>query len=429
MTLHTVAGTTLPQVKVGEKQLDDYREIAGGEAIDEIRALALPLQGKRVLHLNSSPSGGGVADILQALVPLLNDVGLSVEWRTIRGDNLFFEVTKQMHNTLQGKPGTWTQAMWNRWLRYNEKNAGELDPDYDLIVIHDPQPASILHFLEKRGAKGRAKWLWRCHIDLTDAPAYLWNKLGTYLRSYDGAEFSMSDFSKNGLLFPQTFVIPPAIDPLDTKNIPLGRMAAADILASFGIDPQRPVMAQISRFDPWKDPLGVIDAYRRVKAEVKELQLVMIGPTAVDDPEGLIYFERTARHAGEDPDIHLLTNFKGAGDLAINAVQTRADVIVQKSIREGFGLSVSGSLWHGKPVVAGRAGGIRLQVIDGETGYLTDSTEELADKVIHLLRDSALSRRLGKSAREHVRRNFLMTRYLKDSLVTYGQLLKSSSPV
>ncbi|MFQ5933782.1 MAG: glycosyltransferase [Dehalococcoidia bacterium] len=426
MTIQAPTETTLPEREASRKRLDDYRRIAGTKAVDEIRTLALELQGKRVLHLNSAAYGGGVADVLGALVPLLNDIGLSAEWRTIRGDDAFFEVTKKMHNGLQGRPVAWTRAMWNTWLKFNEQNASELDPDYDIVVIHDPQPAAILHFLRKAERTGRAKWLWRCHIDLTDMPPELWRKLLPYVQFYDGAEFSMGEFVERSLVGPEINVVAPAIDPLDPRNIPLGRRAAADLLKSSGIDSRRPIMAQVSRFDSWKDPLGVIDAYRLVKTEVQDLQLVLIGPTASDDPEGLVYFERTARHAGEDPDIHLLTNLKGGGDLTVNAVQTRADVMVQKSIREGFGLSVSGSLWHGKPVVAGRAGGIVLQVIDGKTGFLIDSTEECAERVLRLLKDPGLSRKMGRRAKEHVRRNFLITRYLRDSLVAYGRLLQGS---
>ena len=426
MTTEAGIETTLPMVEVKEKKLDDYLDIVGAQVIDEIRSLAAPLQGKRILHLNSSPSGGGVADILEALIPLLTDLDLRPEWRVIRGNSVFFDITKKMHNTLQGRPVTWNRGMWNIWLDGNERNAQEMDPDYDVVVVHDPQPAAIPHFLSSQNGKGRAKWLWRCHIDLTDAPSNVWKRLQSYVRKYDGAEFSMSEFIKNGFGGPRTFVSAPAIDPINPKNVPLGRRASAHILAGFGVDPARPIMAQISRFDPWKDPIGVVDVYRQVKTQINELQLVMIGPTAADDPEGWLFFEKTARHAGEDPDVHLLSNFKGAGDLAVNAVQTRADVVVQKSIREGFGLSVTGSLWHGKPVVAGRAGGIQLQVLDGRTGFLIDSTEECAERVLQLLKSPRLSRRLGENAREHVRKNFLITRYLRDSLVQYRQLLENS---
>lgn len=423
MTTRTPDKTTLPIRETSEKRLEDYRPVVGDEATEEILALAKPLRGKRILHVNSSGFGGGVADLLEALVPLLNDIGLRAEWRIIRGDESFFDVTKAMHNTLQGKPTPWTQEMWNTWLRFNEQNSLELSPHYDVIIIHDPQPAALLYYLRERNGTGPARWLWRCHIDLTDMPRSLWRRLLPYLQFYDGVEFSMGEFVERSLVGPSIFISTPAIDPLNPKNVPLSRRAAAKELAAFGIDTRRPIMAQISRFDPWKDPLGVVDVYRWVKKDVPNLQLVMIGPTAADDPEGLLFFELTARRAGEDPDIHLLTNFKGAGDLTVNAVQTRADVIVQKSIREGFGLSVSGSLWHAKPVVAGRAGGIVMQVLDGQTGFLAESTEEFAAKVSSLLRDPGLSRKMGRKAKEHVRRNFLVTRYLRDNLKTYSSLL------
>ncbi len=415
--------TTLPIRETGEKRLEDYRPLVGDRVIEEILALAEPLRGKRVLHVNSSGFGGGVADLLEALVPLMNDVGLQAEWRTIRGDSSFFDVTKAMHNSLQGKPMRWTAAMWDTWLKFNQQNAAELDPDYDVIIIHDPQPAALLHYLRQRNGTNPACWLWRCHIDLTDMPRSLWRRLLPYLRSYDGTEFSMQEFVGPSLAGPRIFISTPAIDPLNPKNVPLNKRAAARALKPFGIDPQRPLMAQVSRFDPWKDPLGVIDVYRLVKTEVPDLQLVMIGPMAADDPEGLLFFELAARRAGEDPDIHLLTNLNGAGDMAVNAVQTRADILLQKSVREGFGLSVSGSLWHSKPVIASRAGGIVMQVLDGETGFHAESTGEFADKALTLLSDRDLSRKMGRKARAHVRSNFLVTRSLRDNLQTYGALL------
>ncbi|MCH8090386.1 MAG: glycosyltransferase [Chloroflexi bacterium] len=422
-----VAGETLPVREVGERRLDDYAPVVGEEAIQELRSLALPLLGKRVLHINSSPDGGGVADILAALVPLLNDLGLKAEWRTIKGDALFFDITKKMHNTLQGEPVAWDRSMWDTWLRCNEQNAQMLDPKHDVIIVHDPQPAAILHYLNQRHRNGATKWLWRCHIDLTDASPEIWRRLQPYIRPYDAAEFSMEGFINGDYTGPRTFVCTPGIDPLDPKNLPMDPGTAREILAVFGIDCDRPFMAQISRFDPWKDPLGVIDAYRLARAQVPGLQLVMIGPIAADDPEGMTFFEKTARRAGEDPDIHLLTSFKGVGDREVNAVQTLAAVVVQKSIREGFGLSATGTLWHGKPVIAGRAGGLCLQVIDGETGFLIDTTEECAEKVVMLLKDPALSVKLGERAKEHVRKNFLITRYVRDSLLVYRELLEENT--
>ena len=414
--------TTLPLRGVGERRLEDYAEVAGRGVVEEIRGLAEKLRGKSVLHLNSSPSGGGVADIFEALIPLLNNVGVEAEWRTIRGEAPFFDVTKSMHNSLQGKCTEWTREMWETWLEYNRRNAEDLFPDYDIIFVHDPQPAPILHFMADR--RGNAtKWIWRCHIDLTDAQPDVWANLQKYISLYDAAEFSMEQFIISGYEGPTPWVSAPGIDPLDEKNVPLSAEEAARALGRFGVDAERPIMAQVSRFDPWKDPLGVVDAYRLVKEQLPEIQLIMIGPTAADDPEGLGFFEKTARRAGEDPDVHLITNFKGMTDREVNAVQTLASVMVQKSSREGFGLSATGSLWHGKPVIAGRAGGLTLQVVDGETGFLIGSTEECADKALTLLRDQDLAGKMGRRAREHVRENFLITRVLKDNLLLYRRVL------
>ncbi len=414
--------TTLPLREVGERRLEDYAEVAGRGAVEEIRDLASGLRGKTVLHLNSSPSGGGVADIFEALIPLLNDVGVEAEWRTIRGGAPFFDVTKSMHNSLQGKSTAWTGEMWDTWLDYNRKNARDLFPDYDIIFVHDPQPAPLLHFVDGRSGAD-TRWIWRCHIDLTDAQPDVWANLQKYISLYDAAEFSMEDFIIKGYEGPMPWVSAPGVDPLDQKNVPLSCEEAARMLGRFGVDAERPIMAQVSRFDPWKDPLGVVDAYTLVKEQVPEIQLIMIGPTAADDPEGLGFFEKTARRAGEDPDVHLITNFKGMTDREVNAVQTLSSIMVQKSSREGFGLSATGSLWHGKPVIAGRAGGLKLQVLDGETGFLIDSTAECADRALSLLRDQNLAEEMGRKAREHVRENFLITRVLRDNLLLYRQVL------
>ena len=414
--------TTLPIREVGERRLDDYAEVAGRGAVEEIRELASGLEGKSVLHVNSSPSGGGVADIFEALIPLLNDVGVGAEWRTIRGEAPFFDVTKSMHNSLQGKRSTWTKEMWDTWLEYNRRNSEELYGEYDIVFVHDPQPAPLLSYMDGRRGDS-TRWVWRCHIDLTDAQPDVWANLQDYIRLYDAAEFSMEEFIIGGYEGPTTWVSAPGIDPLDEKNVPLSREEAARTLEPFGVDAERPIMAQVSRFDPWKDPLGVVDAYRLVKEEIPEIQLIMIGPTAADDPEGLGFFEKTARRAGEDPDVHLITNFKGMTDREVNAVQTLASVVVQKSKREGFGLSATGSLWHGKPVIAGRAGGLTLQVLDGETGFLIDSTEECAEKALTLLRNPGLAEEMGCKAREHVRENFLITRVLRDNLLLYRRVL------
>ena len=406
------------------KHLDEYREIIGEEAYEEIIALARPLSGKRVLHLNATPAGGGVAELLKTIVPLTNSTGLTADWALIRGAPEFFEVSKTMHNSLQGKRVSWTQEMWDIWKQYNEATAEDLvAAEYDFVVVHDPQPAAVLSLVKKKNPRPNGLWLWRCHIDLTDAQEEVWNTLLPYLEMYDAAIFTLREFARQGLQSPQIFEVPPGIDPLSPKNVPLDAETIAGVLASAGIDPARPLMAQISRFDPWKDPLGVIDAYREVKSHVGDIQLAMVAAMAADDPEGWVYYERTLRHAGEDPDIHFLTDPLGAGnDIPVNAIQTAADVVVQKSSREGFGLTVTEALWKARPVVAGRAGGIRLQVKDGETGYLVTDTQQCADRVLYLLDHPDEARRMGEAGKEHVRRHYLITRHLRDYLRIFNQL-------
>ena len=406
------------------KHLEDYREIIGDEAYEEIIALARSLSGKRVLHLNATPTGGGVAELLKTVVPLTNSIGLTADWALIRGAPEFFDVSKTMHNSLQGKRVSWTPEMWDIWKQYNEATAEDLvAAEYDFVVIHDPQPAAVLSMVKKKIHRPNGRWIWRCHIDLTDAQEDVWNTLLPYLEMYDAAIFTLRGFARQGLHGPQIFEVPPGIDPLSPKNTPLDAETVAGILAPAGIDPARPLMAQVSRFDPWKDPLGVIDAYRKVKARVGDIQLALVAAMAADDPEGWVYYEKTLRHAGEDPDIHFLTDPLGAGnDIPVNAIQTAADVVVQKSLREGFGLTVTEALWKARPVVAGRVGGIRLQVKDGETGYLITDTQQCADRILYLLDHPDEARRMGEAGREHVRRHYLITRHLRDYLRIFNQL-------
>ncbi|MBI1885731.1 MAG: glycosyltransferase [Chloroflexi bacterium] len=402
-------------VPLPAKRLSDYRRIVGEERLEEIRALARPLRGARVLHLNSTAFGGGVAELLSALVPLLNTLGLRAEWQVIRGDQDLFAVTKSMHNGLQGMPVTWTNEMKETWLRFSRLNAALFDQEYDFVYVHDQQPLGLLAVLaEEHGKRGR--WVWRCHVDLSTARSELWEFMRPYVEQYDGVVFTLPEFAKNGLKGPQVFAIPPGIDPLSPKNVALTNGTVTEVLARYGIDAGRPLLLQVSRFDPWKDPLGVIDAYRSVKEEEPSVQLVLIAPMAHDDPEGWSYLERTARKAGEDYDIHLLSNVNGVGDREVNAFQRAASVVIQKSVREGFGLVIAEALWKERPVVAANVGGIPLQVLDGKTGFLVNSIDEAAERTLRLLRQPELGRRLGEAGREHVRGNFLVTRYLRDHL-------------
>jgi trehalose synthase len=419
----------LGTVPLTPKALDDYRAVIGDERVDEIRHLAAPLAGARVLHLNATSFGGGVAELLATLVPLMNNVGLLADWQVIRGADEFYQVTKAMHNSLQGMFVDWSPEMRDIWLSYNRLNAELFDEQYDFVIIHDPQPAALRTLLlELRPDCAAGNWVWRCHIDLTDAQVQTWELLKRYVGAFDGAIFTAAEYVKEDLDGPKRFIVPPAIDPLSPKNIDLPDDTWHEILGRYGVDHERPIIAQISRFDPWKDPLGVIEAYRIVKREHPDLQLVLVASMAHDDPEGWAWYERTVRRAGEDFDIHILSNLNGVGNLEVNAFQRTARVVIQKSTREGFGLVVSEALWKRRPVVAGKVGGIPLQLIDGETGYLVNNTEECADRVSDLLHDDALADRMGASGRDFVRDHFLITRYLRDYLRIFHTLAGSEAP-
>ncbi len=409
----------LSTVNVSPKSLEAYRPIVGGEIIEEIHALARPFQGARVVHVNATAFGGGVAEILHTLVPLMQDIGLEASWQVIEGKDEFFNVTKAMHNGLQGMNLPFTPEMQAIWQRYNEENARRFEGEYDVVIVHDPQPAGLRHYT--RGRNGRT-WVWRCHIDTSHPnPAY-WNFLAPYITEYDAAIFTMKEYVGPGVSFRHLAIIPPTIDPLSPKNAPIPAEEARKVVAHFGIDLKRPLLLQVSRFDPWKDPLGVIDCYRLVKRTIPEVQLALVGVMATDDPEGWKYLDRTIRHAGEDFDIHILHNFHGVGPYEVNAFQTVADVVIQKSLREGFGLVVAEAMWKGKPVVAGNVGGIPLQVVDGETGFLVNSVEECAERVMWLLNHPEEGERMGKAARERVRKHFLVTRLLADYLRLFHEL-------
>ncbi len=415
------------------KSLQHYRPIIGDERVDELHQLAAPLRGSRVLHFSSTAFGGGVAELLNTLVPLMQDVGLRADWQVMHGADEFFAVTKAIHNGLQGMFIPWTPEMRDTWLKYNEMNAGYFDGEYDFVVVHDPQPAGLLHFLQAAGklTSRRIRWIWRCHIDLTEALPDVWDFLRPYLEPFDLAIFTKQEYAKPDLGHPRIVISAPAVDPLSPKNMEISEDTIAEVLKRYGLDPNRPMMLQVSRFDPFKDPLGVVDVYRMVKEQEPRLQLLMVASMASDDPEGWSYFERTARRAGEDYDIHLLSNLNGVGNVEVNAFQRAADVVVQKSLREGFGLVISEALWKGVPVVAGNVGGIPLQIIDGRTGFLINTLPECADRVLYLIRSPEVAERMGKAGREHVRENFLITRYLRDYLRFLGELAsgrQASSP-
>ena len=408
----------LQLVNVGQKSLGDYATIATRGLMDEIRRLAEPLAGRRVVHLSATAFGGGVAEINYALVPLMRDAGLDVEWRIIAGGDEFFAVTKAIHNALQGGPDGLTETQQEIFRRFNAVNAEELEDDYDVVIVHDPQPAGMIEHFEQSAAH----WIWRCHIDLSAPNQQVLGLLVPWLRRYDAAVFHMPEYVPNAEGLPPAYIWPPAIDPLTPKNMALSAEDAAYIVDQFGIDVNRPLLTQVSRFDPWKDPLGVIDAYRAVKAERPEVQLALVGSMAHDDPEGWDYYSRTVAYAGGDPDVYILSNLNNVGSVEVNAFQVHSAAVIQKSIREGFGLTVTEALWKTRPTVASRVGGIVAQVQDGETGWLVDSPEECARACLEILGDPAEARQRALRGKEFVRRNFLMPRLLRDWLVLFNLL-------
>jgi trehalose synthase len=409
----------LQLVNVGHKALRDYATIATRGLMDEIRRLAEPLEGKRVVHLSATAFGGGVAEINYTLIPLMRDAGLDVEWRIIHGQEEFFNVTKTMHNGLQGAPETLSAEDREIYLRYQELNAGEFEDDADFVIVHDPQPIGMIGCCPS----SRAQWIWRCHIDLSTPNPDTLGFILPWLRTYDGAIFHRRQYVPNGATgLAAAYIWPPAIDPLAPKNMALSAEDAAYIVDQFGIDVDRPLLTQVSRFDPWKDPLGVIDAYREVKRSAPDVQLALVGSMAHDDPEGWDFYHRTVAYADGDPDIYILSNLNNVGSVEVNAFQVHSSAVIQKSIREGFGLTVSEALWKARPTVAGRAGGIVDQITDGETGWLVDSSADCSRACLEILDDPVAARRLALRGKEVVRRSFLTPRLLRDWLVLFNRL-------
>jgi trehalose synthase len=409
----------LQLVNVGHKSLADYATIATRGLMEEIRRLAAPLADKRVVHLSATAFGGGVAEINYTLIPLMQDAGLEVEWRIIRGAEEFYNVTKTIHNALQGNPQELDHEQQGIFRRYQQLNAEEFEDDYDFVVIHDPQPVGMIDYFPET----RARWIWRGHIDFSAPNPSVLEFMLPSIRRYDAAIFHMRDYVPTADGLPPCYIWPPAIDPLAPKNMALSGEDAAYIVDQFGIDVERPLLTQVSRFDPWKDPLGVIDAYRIVKERFPGVQLALVGAMAHDDPEGWDYYNQTVAYADGDPDIYILSNLNNIGAVEVNAFQVNAAAVVQKSIREGFGLTVTEALWKTRPTVAGRVGGIVAQIQDGETGWLVDSPEECAEACVEALRDPEEARRRALRGKEYVRRHFLTPRLLRDWLVLFNRLL------
>ena len=396
-------------------RLDDYEPIIGKPELDELRFLARPLRGKTVKMVNSTSLGGGVAEMLNRLIPLLGELEVETRWDVITGGNDFFEVTKAFHNALHGGEYVLTKEARDIFLMYNEQNRQRMQFTEDLFVIHDPQPAGLVRSRERN----RGKWMWRCHIDLSNPHPDVWGFLRPMIEEYDATVFSSPAFSRQ-LMAPQ-YLFYPCIDPLSEKNKELDAACIQKVCDDFGIDRSRPIVTQISRFDRLKDPVGVIQAYKLAKKYV-DCQLVLAGGGATDDPEGAIVLQEVMDAAGEDPDVIIL-NLPPWSALEINALQRASTIVVQKSLKEGFGLTVTEALWKGKPTIAGAVGGIPTQVIHKLTGVLVHSVEGCAYQMRYLLTHPEFAEQMGKNGREHVKENFLMTSNVKRWLLLFQILL------
>jgi len=399
--------------------LESYVQVCGEEVITQLRQLAAPLKGKRIIHVNSTAVGGGVAEILTKLVPLMRDLDLDVAWEVIKGDEDFFQCTKSMHNALQGNPVPISPQHLSHYQAVNADNADQLRHTLqpaDYVFIHDPQPAALLSHMPQR----QGKWIWRCHIDVSHPYRPVWKVLRDHIAPYDASIFSLATFAQ-ALPHPE-YIIPPSIDPLSDKNIDLEPQEIQSICDRYGIDSTRPWFIQVSRFDRFKDPVGVIRAYQLATKFLPSLQLVLAGGSADDDPEGAAVLAEVKEAAAGDPDIHILALPPDA-NRTINALQRGADIVMQKSTREGFGLTVTEGLWKGKPVIGGNTGGIRLQVINHHTGFLVNTPEGAALRVRYLLNQPAKLIEMGQKAKEFVRENFLLTRQLREYLTLMVALM------
>jgi trehalose synthase len=401
----------LERIAVGEKTLNSYYSLVLAEerVIDEIASLGAELRGTRLCHINSTPYGGGVAELLYSCIPLLCSAGIKANWHIIRGDEPFFKVTKDFHNALQGAEHRLSAEEKEIYVRYNVENAQQFDSDYDVVIVNDPQPAAIRHFCNGK----QTKWIWRCHIDTSSPNQDVWQFLKPYVEEYDCAIFTLEQYIPADLHLPRVELMAPAIDPASPKNRELPARHCIDFLLEMGIDANRPLATQVSRFDPWKDPLGVIETYRLAKKEVPGLQLALIGSLARDDPQGVSILEKVEAEAEDDPDLFVFYNLS---DIEVNVFQRVSNVMIQKSLREGFGLTVSEALWKSTAVVGSRVGGIPLQMGSGLDQLLVSSVEGCAEKMVMLLQNRDLARELGAKGKEQVQRNFLVTRLVRDEL-------------
>jgi trehalose synthase len=386
--------------------IDEYKGISPKGDLALIRMLGDTFKGKSFLHINSTREGGGVAEILHRMIPILRDLGIEARWEVVKGDAKFYDITKKIHNALQGYEEHFTAEMWDHHFEVNKNNAERIDLDADAVLIHDPQPAPLVEF-RKKGI-----WVWRCHIDVSNPRTDVWNSIKQYSEQYNAAVFSVSKFAQ--AMQVDEFIIPPSIDPISEKNRNLSRDEITETAKKFNIPLDRQVLLQVSRFDRFKDPIGVIKAFRMVK-KYNDCVLVLAGSPATDDPEGEAVLAEVREFASGDPDIFILL-LPPFSDKDINAIQRMATVVLQKSLKEGFGLTVSEAMWKEKPVIGGAVGGIPTQIVHGVTGFLVHSPEGAAFRIRQLLNNPEMVKRMGERGREYVRNNFLITRQVRDYL-------------
>jgi len=402
------------RVSIKDKKLNDYAGIVSEHLLSEVVEAAEKLRGLRIAHINATPQGGGVAEILKSLVPLMRNVGIDAEWYTLSPNESFFRVSKTLHHCLQGSASAPSDDDIDLYLAYNEKSANilaSMGVTADLWLFHDVQVLPMLSFMNS------CPGVWICHIDTTQPNERVKEMLFPHMSKYRMIVASMPEYFANGGNPNEVVVFPPAIDPLQAKHRTLSVPQAREILAGLGMDPARPIISQVSRFDRWKDPWGVVDAYRLAREEIPGLQLALVGAmSAKDDYDAQEVLASLQQYAGSDPDIHLFSDPLVIGDLEVNAFQSGSDVIIQKSTREGFGLTVAEAMWKGRPVIGGNCGGIKLQIRNGVTGFLVSDVSYCANRVIALLQDRKMASLMGYKARESVRRNYLMPRLLRDYL-------------
>lgn len=399
-------------------KLNDYIPIVGRRAVEDLEFLASKLKGKKVQHINSTSVGGGVAEILNRMVPLLNELGVESSWNVVKGGEKFYQVTKKFHNALHGRAEEFSKEDFDLFIETGEQNASEMKLDSDIMFIHDPQPVTLVN------RKTDNKWIWRCHVDVSNPDRKVWEFLEQYIKKYDASVFSAPGFSQ--VLPIRQFQIPPSIDPLSDKNKELPCEQVNSIMEKLGVPQDKPIILQISRFDRLKDPVGVLEVYKLVRKYI-DCRLVLAGGGASDDPEGLAVLAEVREKAGNDENVHIL--LLPQDDIIVNALQRAATVILQKSLKEGFGLTVSEALWKGKPVVASYVGGIPMQITNKYSGMLSYSVEGTAFAVKQILNHPKYAAKLGENGKEHVRNNFLLTRHLKEYLLLFISLYQDKDIV